>query len=494
MQAVLGSRRYAVARLRRLGGILLFQELETAIILHMSLYDLDTIAAIATPPGEGGVGIIRISGSKVWKIADALFQPLDKVPVSERAHGTFAYGKIINASGSEIDTGLALVMRAPRSYTCEDVVEIQGHGGAVGMRRILRRTLEAGARMAEPGEFTKRAFLNGRIDLVQAEGIFDLIRARSDRAASAALEQMEGRLSHQFNGIYDAFLEVAANLETTLDFVEDELPDAVFAGIASRLDKTFQILDQLLDTWDEGRLLREGARVVILGRPNAGKSTLLNALLGFDRAIVSGTAGTTRDSIEEGFVLDGIPLRIIDTAGLRDTECEIEAEGVRRAEAHGEEANLALYLIDASQPLHEEDRRRLEKLDRDKSIVVLNKMDMGNQISDLNFQVPDFIKTSLVSGEGVEELKRALGKKLEKGASLHAPAHAVISERHRHLLVLAHQEAKQARTFLNENVEENAVLAAEHLRSALEFLGQVTGRTYHEELLDSVFSRFCIGK
>jgi len=465
-----------------------------AIIPRMSLYDPDTIAAIATPPGEGGVGIIRISGSRVWKIADALFQPLDKTPVSERAHGTFAYGKIADADGSEIDTGLALVMRAPKSYTCEDVVEIQGHGGAVGMRRILRRALEAGARMAEPGEFTKRAFLNGRIDLLQAEGIFDLIRARSDRAASAALEQMEGRLSQQFNGIYDAFLEVAANLETTLDFVEDELPDEVFSGIADLLDQTFQTLDKLLDTWDEGRLLREGARVVILGRPNAGKSTLLNVLLGFDRAIVSGTAGTTRDSIEEGFVLDGIPLRIIDTAGLREPDCEIEAEGVRRAEAHGEEAHLALYLVDASQPLHKEDRARLEKLDTAKSIVVLNKVDLGNQFSIFNFQVSSFIETSLVAGEGVEELKKVLGEKLEKGVNLHAPAHAVISERHRHLLVLAHAEAKQARAFLNENVEENAVLAAEHLRSALESLGQVTGRIYHEELLDSVFSRFCIGK
>ncbi len=455
---------------------------------RMSLYNPDTIAAIATPPGEGGVGIVRLSGPAVWEIADRLFQPLDKTPISVREHGTFAYGKIIDGNGEEIDTGLALIMRAPKSYTREDVLEIQGHGGAVGMRRILRRCLEAGARMAEPGEFTKRAFLNGRIDLLQAEGIFDLIRARSDRAASAALEQMEGKLSSQFNGIYEAFLEVAANLETTLDFVEDELPDDVFSGIADLLDRTFHTLDQLLDTWDEGRLLREGARVVILGRPNAGKSTLLNALLGFDRAIVSSTAGTTRDTIEEGFVLDGIPLRIIDTAGLRETDDEIEAEGVRRAEAHSREAHLSIYMIDASLPLHEDDRLRLEKLDPARHIVLLNKVDLGKQVD------VEGVDASLISGEGVETLKRAMADALEKGADLQAPPHAVISERHRHLLIKSHQEAQQARAFLNQNVEENAVLASEHLRSALEYLGQVTGRQYHEELLDNIFSRFCIGK
>ncbi len=455
---------------------------------RMSLYNPDTIAAIATPPGEGGVGIVRVSGPEVWNIIDALFEPLDKTPVSEREHGTFAYGKVIDAAGGEIDTGLALIMRAPRSYTREDVVEIQGHGGAVGMRRILRRALEAGARMADPGEFTKRAFLNGRIDLLQAEGIFDLIRARSDRAASAALEQMEGRLSDQFNLIYEAFLEVAANLETTLDFVEDELPDDVFSGIADLLDRTFRALDHLLDTWDEGRLLREGARVVILGRPNAGKSTLLNALLGFDRAIVSSTAGTTRDTIEEGFVLDGIPLRIIDTAGLRETDCEIEAEGIRRAEAHGEEAHLSIYLIDASRPLDDEDRVRLAKLDPKRSVVLLNKIDQGRRVD------IEGVEASLITGAGVEELKRAMAAALEKGADLQAPPHAVISERHRHLLIESHREAKQAREYLNLNVEENAVLACEHLRAALEHLGQVTGRVYHEELLDNIFSRFCIGK
>lgn len=461
----------------------------------MSVYTTDTIAAIATPPGEGGVGIVRLSGPAVWRIADEIFRAQDGVAVSAREHGTFAYGRVVAGDGSEIDTGLALVMRAPKSYTCEDVVELQGHGGSVGMRRILRRALDAGARMAEPGEFTRRAFLNGRIDLVQAEGIFDLIRARSDRAAAAALEQMEGKLSRTFDAIYEAFLEVAANLETTLDFIEDELPDDVFAGIAQRMDRTFEQLNGLLETWDEGRLLREGARVVILGRPNAGKSTLLNALLGYDRAIVSGTPGTTRDTLEEGYVLDGIPLRIIDTAGLRETDCAIEAEGIRRAEAHSREAQLALYLVDASQPIDAADRDRMVKLDPRRSIIVMNKTDLGvhGDWAGISAQ-PPVIKASLVNGGGVDELRQAMAAVLEQGADLHAPPHAVISERHRNLLLRAHHEAQQARAYLDRDVEAHAVPAAEHLRTALEHLGQVTGRVYHEELLDNIFSRFCIGK
>jgi tRNA modification GTPase len=454
----------------------------------------DTIAAIATPPGEGGVGIVRISGSEACLVADSIFKPLEEKTVSNLPHGSFAYGRVLEKSGTEIDRGLVLVMRAPRSYTREDVVEIQGHGGSVVMRRILRAVLDAGARMAEPGEFTKRAFLNGRIDLIQAEGIFDLIRARSDRAAAVALEQMEGDLSKRFNALYDAFLEVSANLESTLDFSEQELPDEVFEGILRRLDAAQELLDELLNTWDEGHLLREGARVVILGRPNAGKSTLLNALLGFDRAIVSAQPGTTRDTIEEGFVLAGVPLRIVDTAGLRETDCEIESEGIRRAEAHSAEAHLSIYMIDASEPLHEEDRIRLKKLNPAKSIVVLNKVDRGIQakISPSFSQV--IVEASIKKGDGISSLKEAITALLGDGAGGETLPHAVISERHRHLLVEAREESKKAQRVLAENMEENAVFAVEHLRCALELIGEATGRIYHEELLENIFSRFCIGK
>ncbi|MCU0856843.1 MAG: tRNA uridine-5-carboxymethylaminomethyl(34) synthesis GTPase MnmE [Pontiellaceae bacterium] len=452
----------------------------------------DTIAAIATPPGQGGVGIVRVSGSMVWKIADEIFQSLER-PSSAKG-GTFLHGKVLDADGIEIDEALCLIFRAPRSYTGEDTVEIQGHGGPVVLKKILRRCLDSGARMAEPGEFTKRAFLNGKMDLVQAEAVADLIHAQSDRAARAAFEQLEGGLSKQFNALYDGLMETAADIETTLDFVEDELPDDVFPVLGKKLDQCFRDLENLLATWDEGRLLREGARVVIMGRPNAGKSTLFNALLGADRAIVTDIAGTTRDIIEETLVLDGVPLRIFDTAGLRETECRIEQEGIRRTHAHSAAADIAVYLIDASAPVSAEDIAHLAKLNPSRTVVVLNKAD--RKITNIQYPITNIqiVETSLITGVGVAQVKEAIAEKLEAGVNLDAPAHAVISERHRNLLERARTELIQARARIAEEGEPGAATAAEHLRAALEALGQVTGRVYHNELLNNIFSRFCIGK
>ena len=450
----------------------------------------DTIAAIATPPGQGGVGIVRVSGSKVWEIADGIFQSSDRPSLAKG--GTFLHGKVLADDGNEIDEALCLIFRAPKSYTGEDTVEIQGHGGPVVLKKILRRCLDAGARMAEPGEFTKRAFLNGKMDLVQAEAVADLIHAQSDRAAKAALEQLEGGLSKKFNLLYDGLMETAADIETTLDFVEDELPDDVFPNLGKKLDQSFQALENLLATWDEGRLLREGARIVIMGRPNAGKSTLFNVLLGHDRAIVTELPGTTRDVLEETFVLDGIPLRILDTAGLRETECLIEQEGIRRARAHSAAADIAIYLIDSSQPLSPEDSEHLAGLNPARTVVILNKSD--KMISGFKFQISGFqcLETALITGVGIAEVKTAVSKKL--GGISQAPAHAVISERHRDLLETARIELEQARERIGEGGELGAAPAAEHLRTALEALGQVTGRVYYNELLDNIFSRFCIGK
>ncbi len=458
----------------------------------MGMNSNETIAAIATPPGEGGVGIVRLSGSNVWKIADEIFQSLERP--SSKEGGTFMFGKITAADGTQIDEGLCLIFRAPRSYTGEDTIEIQGHGGSVVLKKILRRCLACGARMAEPGEFTRRAFLNGKMDLVQAEAVADLIHARSDRAARAAFEQLEGSLSGQFNSLYSRLVDIAADLETTLDFAEDELPDEVFPMLGKKLDAAFQTLENLLVTWDEGRLLRDGARVVIMGRPNAGKSTLFNALLGADRAIVTHFAGTTRDVIEEGLVLDGVPLRILDTAGLREAECEIEREGIRRARAHAGSADITLYLIDSSQPFATEDAGHLAQLKPERTVVVLNKSDQRAGDCRLPLAGWNAVEASLIDGAGLDDIRRAIAARLEAGVDLHAPVHAVISERHRNLLERSRSELIRAREQLTGLEDEGVALAAEHLRDALEHLGLVTGRVYHDELLDNVFSRFCIGK
>ena len=453
--------------------------------------DEDTIAAIATAPGEGGVCIVRVSGPRALAVADAVFRCPGAAP-SARAANTVTHGRVVDAAGGELDEALLLVFRAPRSYTREDVVELQGHGGGTSARRILRRVLEAGARLAEPGEFTRRAFLNGRIDLVQAEAVLDLIRAQSDRASAAALDQLEGALSRRFGELYDEILFASARVEATLDFPEDGLPDGLLDALAGEVASALRRLDALAATWDEGHLLREGALVVISGRPNAGKSTLLNALLGKTRAIVSATPGTTRDSLEEALTLCGIPLRLVDTAGLRDTGCEIEREGIRRARDLMERADLHLHVVDASQPTDDETRAHLASLPAERALVVVNKVDLGEA-----FVAPSglrIVRTALREGRGVDELREAMRERLGSHADLSARPQAVISERHRQCLLTTRAELAAAGELLARGLEDRLVPAAAHLRSALGSLDRVTGRTYREEVLREIFGRFCIGK
>jgi len=455
--------------------------------------DQDTIAAIGTAPGAAGISVVRVSGPRALDIADRVIRCRGRQP-SERPGHTFLYGHTHDGT-RDLDEVLVLLMRAPHSYTREEMVEIQGHGGTQAGRRNLRVVLEAGARLAEPGEFTKRAFLNGRLDLLQAEAVADLIHARSERAAASALEQLDGRLSHRFNALYDDTLAVAADLEATLDFPEDELPDYVMEQLLSRLARIEEQLACLLATWDEGHLLREGARMVIAGRPNVGKSTLLNTLLGKDRAIVTHIPGTTRDALEEGWVLDGIPLRLIDTAGLRTTDDQVEDEGIRRTRMHLEQADIYLYLLDASQPLHDDDAKHLQAFDRRRCVAVLNKIDLGRALP--REQLPGglrAVETSLVGGLGLDTLRQALTETMAGNARIQAEPQAVISERHRHLLLAAQRDLAEAHSLLARDEEAWVALAAHRLRAVLEGLGEATGRVYHHELLDHIFSHFCIGK
>jgi len=455
----------------------------------------ETIAAISTAPGEAGIAIVRVSGPASLQIADRIFKCPGAVP-SERPAGTFLHGFVKTSGASreeDLDEVVLLVYRAPRSYTREDVVEIQGHGGRTSAKRILRAILDAGARPAEPGEFTKRAFLNGRIDLLQAEAVADLIAARSDRAAQAAMNQLEGSLSSSFSSIYDHIFKAACDLEASLDFPEEDLPPSLVKEAAEEVESARRQLENLLATWEEGHLLRDGALVVISGKPNVGKSTLLNRLLGIGRAIVHDEPGTTRDSIEEEMILDGIPVRLVDTAGLCGTENAVERKGVERAEALIAKADINLHVIDSSRDLDKDDREHLRKMNPARSVIVLNKIDLGQRITADKLKDYASVSCNMLIGNGLDDLKTALASKLNIHCGAGDP-HAVISERHRQVILGVLEDLSATRDLLCSGREDLLAPAISNLRHGLESLGTITGRSYEASLLDSIFNRFCIGK
>jgi tRNA modification GTPase len=450
----------------------------------------DTIAALATASGPGAISIVRVSGPGALSIADTLFH-CPAPPPSERSGGTFVHGKI-GFGKHVVDEGLLLIFRQPRSYTRDDVVEFQCHGGRESGRRILTLVLEAGARAAEPGEFTRRAFLNGRLDLVQAEAVMDLISAQSSRAAEMAVEQLTGRLSESIRSIYDQVIGACADLEATLDFPEEDFPDEIASNAVNGLRQAIVTTRSLIDTWEEGHRLREGALVVISGRPNAGKSTLLNRLLGKERAIVAPTPGTTRDTLEESFILNGIPIRLVDTAGLRETGCEIEQAGIARAKDYIGKADLRLHVVDASEPFSDEDRALLNSSSPEKTIVLLNKSDLNSDISHSFYDPYTCLRLSLKQNTGLVELLEDMRERLDWQAD--AMPHAAISERHRQLLSEALNDMHSAFDLIEKGHMDGLVLAAAHLHEAAAQLGRLTGRLFYQDMLDQIFSRFCIGK
>ncbi|XER09857.1 tRNA modification GTPase MnmE [Sporomusa rhizae] len=457
----------------------------------------DTISAISTAIGEGGIGIVRISGSKAIAIADELFTSRSGKRAEAILSHQAVYGNIIDPENNEIiDEAIVLIMWAPRSYTREDIVEIHCHGGPVPLRRILDLTLRLGARMAEPGEFTKRAFLNGRLDLAQAEAVMDVIRAKTDASLKVAVGNLSGRLSEQVKSIRQSVLGMIAQLEAAIDFPEDDIEEATAADVAKLINQVKSQLASLLATAQTGRILREGLATVIIGKPNVGKSSLLNALLREKRAIVTDIPGTTRDIIEEYVNIRGIPLRIIDTAGIRDTADVVEKIGVEKAKELVSQADLILLLLDWSAPLSSEDRSVLELLSDRRAIVLINKSDLPPKLELAEVERYSegrlVLKISVAQGEGLAELEQAIADIVYSGQVGQGEAAFVNNLRHADALRQANDRLADAMATIAAGMPPDCIVV--DLRAAWEKLGEVTGDTVGEDIIDQIFSQFCIGK
>ena len=448
----------------------------------------DTITAISTPPGQGAVALLRMSGDRAVEIAQKVFRG-GGCPVAEFPPRQQVLGSIVDTGGDCIDRVLLTVFRSPASYTGEDVVEISCHGGILVAGSILEVLVAAGAQPAEPGEFSKRAFLNGKMDLTQAEAVMDLIAARTSLALRAANRQLEGKLGQRVGRLREELLGVLAHLEAYIDFPEEGIDPESSEGICRRLSEVAKVARDLVATAQEGRILREGLAVVITGLPNAGKSSLLNVLLGFDRAIVSETAGTTRDTIEEMLNVKGIPVRLIDTAGLRKAEEQVEREGVARAERELKGADLVLHVIDASLEKVEQAGFTGEESVLGRRIPVLNKVDLGAHRSWEKF---DGIRISCTQGIGVDLLVEAIVEAAGLAGLNFGSEMIAVNARHRECLERAFKHSEKAAELLAEG--ESPEFVAIDLREALDAIGSIVGRADAEELLGEIFSSFCIGK
>ncbi|HWY76750.1 MAG TPA: tRNA uridine-5-carboxymethylaminomethyl(34) synthesis GTPase MnmE [Verrucomicrobiae bacterium] len=453
----------------------------------------DTIAAIATPLGEGGLAVIRISGPMAVEVADRCFVPVGKTAakLSEAPTHTIHYGRLVR-DGRTVDEVMVAVMRAPRTLTREDVVEITCHGGLLAAKLVLDAVLACGARIAEPGEFTKRAFLNGRIDLAQAEAVADLIHARTELALTAANEQLAGKLSQRINQLRDELVRTLAHIEAHIDFPDEDIAPDTRQQLIERLERGIAFVDELLRTSREGQILRRGIRAAIVGRPNAGKSSLLNQLLGHDRAIVSPIPGTTRDTIEETANIRGLPVVFVDTAGLREAGDAIEVEGMRRSREALGRADIVLHVLDVSEPLAKGEDSALAEFTGKSRILVRNKIDLSAQWKPDATPGLSAVDVSCLTGQGIEALKDAIKEAVWKGEIRAEMLQVMINSRHQEALNRA--SAAFGRTVDLLKTDAALELAAFELRIAVNAVGEIVGKTTTEDLLDAIFSQFCIGK
>lgn len=455
----------------------------------------DTIAAIATAPGEGGIGIIRISGEKSLKIAEEIFKSMSGKSIKEYNKRTLIYGNIAD-NENVIDEVLLAYMKGPNSYTGEDVIEINCHGGFISVKKILELILSKDVRLAEAGEFTKRAFLNGRIDLSQAEAVIDVIKAKTDIAHEVAQNQLEGSLSKKIRELRDKVTEILAHVEVAIDYPEEDIEHITYQTLKEKTDGLKKEIKKLYDTAESGKILREGLKTVIVGKPNVGKSSLLNSILGENRAIVTDIPGTTRDVIEEFVNIKGIPLKIVDTAGIRDTDDIVEKIGVEKSKESFTSADLIIMVLDASRKLSEEDIEILENLRDKQTIVLLNKNDLKQEIEEEKIlkyvENNSIIKISALQQEGIEELQDKIESMVYKGSVKNNSSLVVTNSRHKDALSKAYKSATDALIALEQSMPFDFVEV--DLKNIWDYLGYINGDTVTEDLLDNIFHNFCIGK
>lgn len=457
------------------------------------MYD-DTIAAVATAMGEGGIGIIRISGENALEILNKVFCSVKKQPVENRK---LTYGFVEdNFTGEKIDEVMAVYMKAPHSYTAEDVVEIQCHGSIVSLRKILALVLKNGARLAEPGEFTKRAFLNGRLDLSQAEAVIDLIRAKSDKTFDVALSQLEGIFSKKIKEIRADLVDILVNVTVNIDYPDEDIEVITYENLISGLENVKAKVDSLLATADTGRILREGLNIAIIGKPNVGKSSLMNALLRETRAIVTEIPGTTRDTIEEALTIRNIPVKLTDTAGIRHTDDVIEKIGIEKSKESFNKADLVIFMVDNGRPLDDEDREIIEYIGDRKVIVIINKTDLESKLErdEIEEKLPGavFIEAAVAKDQGINIIEDEIENLVYGGQVKQNDSMMVTNVRHKALLEEASTALGDAAS-MAEAGEALEFLEIDTSR-AYELLGEIIGEAVNEDIINEVFARFCLGK
>ena len=455
----------------------------------------DTIAAIATAPGEGGIGIIRISGEKSLEVAQSIFKSKSGKMIKDYNARTLIYGTIVDGE-KVIDEVLVAYMKGPNSYTAEDVIEINCHGGFISVKKILELILSKDVRLAEAGEFTKRAFLNGRIDLSQAEAIIDVIKSKTDMAHEVAQSQLEGSLAKKIKDLRMNVTEVLAHLTVSIDFSEEDVEEITYQTLETKSSELRNEIKKLYDTAESGKILRDGLKTVIVGKPNVGKSSLLNSILGENRAIVTDIAGTTRDVIEEFVNIKGIPLKIVDTAGIRETDDIVEKIGVEKSRESFSTADLVIMVLDASRKLAEEDIEILESLENKKTIVLLNKIDLKPEIEIEKIKEyvneEDIIEISALKHQGIEELHDKIEAMVYQGSVKNSSNLMITNSRHKDALFKAYEAINDAISAIEQRMPYDFIEV--DFKNIWDYLGYINGDTVREDLLDTIFANFCIGK